>query len=203
MSHEPSLWDRKLQENPAHSRWYIARFREMAAAGRDLVGEARLVDAMAPRGARILDAGCGPGRHGGWLHRQGHTVVGVDGDAELIAAAREDHPGPTWLVGNLADLDLPAGGIAEPFDVILCAGNVMTFLAPSTRAQVLRRFAAHLAPMGRVAVGFGTDRDYPVADFLADAAAAGLAAHSLHSTWELHPYAAGSDFLVALLGWPS
>ena len=39
-------------------------------------------------------------------------------------------------------MDLPAHGITEPLDAILCAGNVMTFLAASTRVEVLRRFAA-------------------------------------------------------------
>ena len=50
------------EENPEHSANYIQRFKDLAAAGQDLVGEARLVDAMLPRGARVLDAGCGTGR---------------------------------------------------------------------------------------------------------------------------------------------
>ena len=60
----------------------------------------------------------------------------------------------------------------------------------------------HLAARGRLVVGFGLDRDYPLADFLADAAVAGLAVHSLHSTWELHPSTDDDDFVVAILGWP-
>lgn len=199
VSTEPSLWDLKVAENPDHSRWYVQRFRDLAAAGQDLVGEARTIDAMAQRGARILDAGCGPGRHGGWLAEQGHTVVGVDGDAVLIDAAIADHPGATWLVGNLAELDLPGRGVTEPFDLILCAGNVVAFLAPSTRREVLRRFAAHLAEGGRAVVGFGTDRAYAVADFESDVTAAGLEIQGRFATWELHPYA-GGDFLVAVLG---
>jgi 2-polyprenyl-3-methyl-5-hydroxy-6-metoxy-1,4-benzoquinol methylase len=195
---EPSFWDLKVAENPDHSRWYVQRFRDLAAAGQDLVGEARLIDAMAQRGSRILDAGCGPGRHGGWLARQGHTVVGVDGDAVLIEAAQADHPDATWLVGNLAELDLPARGIDEPFDLILCAGHVVTFLAPSTRAEVLRRLAAHLAEGGRAVIGFGTDRGYAVADFESDVAAAGMAVQGRYGTWELHPFDSG-DFLVAVL----
>ena len=54
----------------------------MRRDGADLHGEARLIDAMLPRGARILDAGAGPGRVGGELSRRGHTVVGVDVDPE-------------------------------------------------------------------------------------------------------------------------
>src|SRR3712207_8079666 len=44
--------------------------------------------------------------------------------------SRQDHPDPHWIVGDLATLDLPALGVTEPFDAIVCAGNVMTFLAP-------------------------------------------------------------------------
>ena len=189
----------KVAANPGHSSWYIERFRAMARAGEDLAGEARLVDAMAPRGARILDAGCGPGRLGGVLAKAGHHVVGVDVDPALIEAAEQDHPGPQWLVGDLAELDLPARGIAEPFDVIVSAGNVMTFLAPSTRLQVLRRLRSHLRGDGRAVIGFGAGREYDFGQFLDDAADAGFAADLLLSTWDLRPFTDDSDFLVAVL----
>ncbi|HEY0229251.1 MAG TPA: class I SAM-dependent methyltransferase [Mycobacterium sp.] len=196
---EQSIWTRKVAADPGHSQWYIERFRAMARAGDDLSGEARFVDAMAPRGARILDAGCGPGRMGGYLATVGHHVVGVDVDPALIAAAEQDYPGPQWLVGDLAELDLPARGVVEPFDVIASAGNVMAFLAPSTRGQVLSRLRAHLADGGRAAIGFGAGRDYGFAEFLANAADAGFAPDLLLSTWDLRPFADDSDFLVAIL----
>jgi SAM-dependent methyltransferase len=196
---EPSIWMQKVAADPGHSQWYIERFRAMARAGDDLAGEARFVDAMAPRGARILDAGCGPGRLGGYLAKAGHDVVGVDVDPALIEAAKQDYPGPRWLVGDLAELDLPSRGIAEPFDVIVSAGNVMTFLAPSTRVHVLSRLRAHVADDGRAAIGFGAYREYEFADFLNDAVDAGFAPDLLLSTWDMRPFTDGSDFLVALL----
>lgn len=196
---EPSIWMRKVAADPGHSHWYIERFRAMARAGDDLAGEARFVDAMAPREARILDAGCGPGRLGGYLAAAGHHVVGVDVDPALIEAAEQDHPGPRWLVGDLAELDLPARGIVEPFDVIVSAGNVMTFLAPSTRVQVLQRLRAHLGADGRAAIGFGAGRDYHFAEFLDNAAQAGFAPDLLLSTWDLRPFTEDSGFLVAVL----
>ncbi|BBC64312.1 SAM-dependent methyltransferase [Mycobacterium marinum] len=196
---EQSIWMQKVAADPGHSRWYIERFRAMARAGEDLVGEARLVDSIAPRGAHILDAGCGPGRLGRHLAAAGHRVVGVDVDPALIEAAEQDYPGPQWLVGDLAELDLPARGIAEPFDVIVSAGNVMTFLAPSTRARVLGRLRAHLRSDGRAVIGFGAGRDYAFADFLDDAQAAGLVPDLLLSTWDLRPFTDDCDFLVALL----
>jgi SAM-dependent methyltransferase len=188
-------WLDLIEENPGHSQWYVDRFRKLAEDGADLHGEARLVDAMVGRGARILDAGCGPGRVGGYLASVGHDVTGVDLDPLLIAAARADHPGVRWLVGDLSELDLPGDG----FDVIVCAGNVMTFLAPDTRRPVLTRFAAGLRGDGRAVVGFGTDRGYPPKEFLVDAEAAGLVPDLLLSTWDLRPYRDDSGFLVAVL----
>ncbi|MDP9417746.1 MAG: SAM-dependent methyltransferase, partial [Actinomycetota bacterium] len=43
---------RWAQDGPERSQWYVERFRRLAAEGVDLAGEARLVDAMLPRGAR-------------------------------------------------------------------------------------------------------------------------------------------------------
>src|SRR6478672_1540289 len=98
-----------------------------------------------------------------------------------------------WLVGDLAELDLPARGIAEPFDAIVCAGNVMTFLAPSTRGAVLRRLRAHIAPDGRAAIGFGAGRGYEFAEFLSDVAGAGWEPDLLLSTWDLRPFTPDAD----------
>ncbi len=190
----PSQWEELTAADPAHSTWYVQRFRTLAAEGTDIVGEARLVDAMLDRGSRVLDAGCGPGRVGGYLHRAGHIVSGVDVDPVLIAAAEQDYPGPTWMVGDLAELDLPS----RDFDAIVCAGNVMTFLAPSTREAVLAGFARHLAPAGRAIVGFGADRGYEFPQFLADAEQAGLVLDLRLSTWDLRPFTDESDFLVAV-----
>ncbi len=196
---ERSEWTRIIEEDPQHSQRYIQRFRDMAAEGVDLGGEARLIDAMVGRNAQILDAGCGPGRVGAILFDRGHRVVGVDGDPALIAAAEQDHPGPTWLVGDLAELDLPEHGMAERFDAIVCAGNVMAFLAPGTRQLVLERLCAHLADDGRLVIGFGSGRGYEFDEFFGHAAAVGLGVDLCSSTWDLRRYEDDSDFLVSVL----
>ncbi len=185
-----------------HSQWYIERFRAMAADGADLVGEARLVDAMLARGSRVLDAGCGPGRVGGYLHAVGHTVVGVDVDPELIAAAEEDHPGPRWIVADLAELDLVTLDEPEPFDAAVVAGNVMAFVAVGTETTVLARLRSHLRPDGFAAVGFHTDR-YDLGDFDRHLADAGFVLEQRFATWDLRPWRPDADFAVSILRNPA
>ena len=192
-------WLAKIEETPDHSDNYIKRFRNMAADGVDLHGEARFVDAMVHRGARILDAGCGPGRLAGRLAELGHDVVGVDLDPVLIAAARTDHPGPTWLVADLSELDLAANGIEPAFDVVAAAGNVFGFLDPATRRQVLRRLGKVLSDDGRIVTGFGSGGHYPFDEFFADVEAVGFITELRLSTWDLRPFTADSEFLVAVL----
>ena len=147
---EQSRWADRTDANPDHSAAYIERFVKMEAAGNDLAGEARFIDTLAPRHGRILDAGCGPGRVASILADLGHYVVGVDVDPVLIEAATQKHSGPVWLACDLAELDLASEGISEGFDVVACVGNVLPFLAPSTRQLVLTRLHEHLLDSGRI-----------------------------------------------------
>lgn len=199
---EPSNWIRIIESDPEHTQRYIERFYRLAAEGQDLGGEARFVDAMAERGSTILDAGCGPGRVGGRLHERGHRVIGLDVDPGLIEAAAKDYPGPTWAVQDLAELNLEPFGVAA-VDIIVCAGNVMTFLAPSTRQLVLDNFAAALAPEGRIVIGFGAGRGYDFNEFFGHVAQAGLTVDLSLSTWDMRPFTPGSDFLVTVLSKPA
>jgi SAM-dependent methyltransferase len=198
---EPTRWVTDTDEG--HSQWYIDRFRAMAAEGVDLAGEARLLDAMIDRGSRVLDAGCGPGRTGAELHARGHAVVGVDADPALIAAAIEDHPGPRWLVADLAELDLTAAGEERPFDAVVMAGNVLAFVAEGTEPKVFASLAAHVRPDGLVVVGLGTDRGYSVESMDADAAAAGLVLEHRFATWDLRPWRDDAEFGVTVLRRPA
>lgn len=186
------------EHDEGHARWYIERFRTMASEGADLVGEARLVDALVAPGSRILDAGCGPGRVGAELYARGHTVVGVDVDPELIAAAQADHPGPRWVVGDLSEFTLDE----QPFDAAVLAGNVMAFVAVGTEAAVLTRVGRHVRADGVVVVGFGTDRGYALTDFDAHCELAGLRFEHRFATWDLRPWHDGAGFAVTVLRRP-
>lgn len=182
----------------AHSEWYVERFRDLAARGEDLQGESRLVEALARPASRLLDAGCGPGRHSGYLAQRGHEVVGVDVDPALIAAARVDHPDVTWLVADLVTLDLAAMGEPEPFDGALIAGNVLDFVTDGARATVIERVAAHLREDGFLVVGCRTDRGFTPEDLDTALPHAGLVLEQRFATWDLRPWQPGGGFCVSV-----
>jgi SAM-dependent methyltransferase len=201
----PTRW-----EGPrATGRGYGRHFAELVAAGADVEGEARLADALAPRRARILDAGSGMGRIGAALRARGHEAVGVDLDEALLEQSRATYPDLPVARCRLELLDaafLAEHGLPTSFDVVVCVGNVMVMLAPGSEQAVLGRLGDLLAPDGRLLVGFSLvgeppdSRVYPAEEFAADAAAAGLAVESRFATFDLRPFEPGSsDFAVHVL----
>jgi len=194
-------WFTEMEDG--HSQWYAEHFRELANDGDDLEGEARLIDAMAPPGSTILDAGCGQGRTAGALFRRGHRVFALDIDPVLLAAAHEDNPGPTYVRTDLADMDLLRDfpGM-QPFNAAVSAGNVLAFVAPGTEEAVLRNISRQLAPDAPYVTGFHVDR-YALEDFDRDLGAAGFALESRFSTWDLRPWTPESEFAVSILRKPA
>ena len=181
-----------------HSQEYAESMRQRAQEGDDLEGEARLMDAIVAPGSRVLDAGCGQGRIAGALHRRSHDVVAVDIDLVLLAAALEDNPGPTYLLADLTTLDLSDLGHGEPFDAIVCAGNVITFVAPGAEVMTLRSLRRHLVPGGVCVVGFQVER-MALTDFDRDLAEAGFVLEQRFATWDLRPWHDDSEFAVSFL----
>lgn len=195
-----SQWTRAQAANPGHSEWFIERWERMKREGKDLDGEARLVDALAVRDSLIFDAGSGTGRVGGALHDRGHRVVGLDLDPVLVRYADENFPGPTWIAGDLASsLDLVDPQLHGKFDIVVAAGNVVTFPAAGDRERIMASYSALLHQGGRFIAGFGTGRGYPLQEFLAHAKTAGFTEPQLFSTWDLRPISSDPEFVVALL----
>jgi SAM-dependent methyltransferase len=200
----PTRWEERV----TGERWqvYVDRFARHHAEGADLAGEARFVDALVPRGAAVLDAGCGTGRVAAALAAAGHRAVGVDKDAGLLAIARDRYPGVPYLESDLLALDaglLRAAGLEQPFDAVVVPGNVLVYVAPGTERRVLRRLMSLTRPGGRIVTGFATDRDYRVGDLDGDAAALGLAVEYRFATWQLDPFTVDSDWAVTILRCPA
>lgn len=108
-----------------------------------------------PTGSRILDVGCGDGRHLRALSVEldGISGVGVDVspglvDAARAAAATDDLD---FLVGDARDLAGVLAGL-DPFDVVwsLCQGAMGT--SPASDPDVLRGMVAAVRPGGTIAL---------------------------------------------------
>ncbi len=197
----PNRWERLAGEST-----YAEVFEDLIARGEDIDGEARLVDVLAPRAARILDAGAGIGRVAGALAARGHDVTAVEKDADLVARSRRHFPEVPVIEADILQLSpemLEQQGRPTSYDVIVVVGNVLIYLADDTETRALRTLGDLLAPDGRILVGFSPQkgpefsRDYPVEDFRAHVEAAGLVVQHQFGTYDLAP--AGGDYVVAVL----
>lgn len=98
---------------------------------------------------RIADIGCGPGRLTGHLVGLGLDPSGIDLSPEMIARARQAHPGRRFDVGSMLALDLPdaeLGGVLAWYSII----HVPTDRLP----EVFAEFRRVLAPGGYLQLAF-------------------------------------------------
>jgi SAM-dependent methyltransferase len=117
-----------MENATAPAPWWALRYEAMAAVDPAFAG---LVDDHAEAqvdfalrllqledGDRVVDVGCGAGRHACLLRERGFDVVGVDLSPRLLRLARHQweqrnptRPGPAWVPGDMRCL--PNAG---PFD---------------------------------------------------------------------------------------
>jgi SAM-dependent methyltransferase len=199
----PTRWE--LAETGPDSR-YARTFASLIEQGQDIDGEARLADVLAPRQARILDAGSGMGRVAAALAARGHDVTAVEKDPNLVAQSHRLYPAVTVLETDILGLStalLEAAGRPTSYDVVVVVGNVMVYLGDGTETRALWTLGQLLAPEGRMLVGFHPQegprgsRDYSLAEFTEHAEGAGLEVAQVFGTYDLQPPA--DDYVVAVL----
>lgn len=120
--------------------------------------------------ARILDVGCGPGRHANEFARRGYTVHGIDISERFIDVARVNaEPGATFEVRDARSLPF-----VDEFDAVvcLCQGAFGLMIEDDGDENVLRSITRALRPGGVLAlsafnayfvVKHQTDSDFDVA----------------------------------------
>jgi len=95
-----------------------------------------------PPCSALLSAACGAGRFDGMLLEAGHSVVGIDQSAGMLARAREHFPEARYEKIGLQEMDF-----REEFDGAICM-DAMEHICPEDWPVILRGFQAALKPGG-------------------------------------------------------
>lgn len=144
---------------PPPDDWYVPLARHLGEAYLRYdftTGTSQEVDflagtlATAP-GERLLDVGCGPGRHAVEFQQRGLQVVGVDISPDFIAIAHR-RAAEAGVTPSLFEMDARELPFDSEFDVAicLCEGGFGLGLPD---LQILRNIRRALKPGGRLALG--------------------------------------------------
>jgi len=92
--------------------------------------------------AKILDAGCGIGKHLKALTELGYDVVGIDQSKKAVEHARELNPAAKIFLMRIQDLNVP-----NSFNLIHTSG-VLQHSTNERKNLILSQFCMALKPMG-------------------------------------------------------
>ena len=85
---------------------------------------------LLPPGSQVLDLACGHGRHMHFLQQQGHTVLGIDRDAEALQTAS------TYGQVLQADVENQPWPLTQQFDAVVVTNYLWRPLWPSLLASL-------------------------------------------------------------------
>ena len=114
------------------------------------------------KGARVLDVGCGYGRHAIELVQRGLTVSGLDLSLPLLIRAADEAQKRALSV-NFVHSDMRGLAFDREFDSAYCMLTSFGYFDEETNAKVAEGMARALKPGGRLLLDV-VNRDYIVSD---------------------------------------
>ena len=139
----PGAWRARFGDFRRITPWGALRIR--------LMPEWRLIKRFVPRGARVLDAGCGIGDWAYLMTKSGRRVTGLDYSAEMVRRLESHYPQQTWKAGDARDIPAEDGA----FDAVTSWGVIEH--DPNGPRAALLEFRRVLAPGGVVIVSVPRD----------------------------------------------
>jgi 2-polyprenyl-3-methyl-5-hydroxy-6-metoxy-1,4-benzoquinol methylase len=97
--------------------------------------------------ATILDAACGAGLYDGVLVEAGHSVLGIDQSAGMLAQAREHYPADRFPNLRYEKVRLQELDFNSVFDGVICM-DAIEHICPEDWPLILRNFHQALKPGG-------------------------------------------------------
>ncbi len=114
-----------------------------------------------PRGATLLDVGCGLGVHAVELTRRGYLVVGLDLSLPMLSRAADEAQEHGFKI-NFLHADMREMNFEGAFDAVLCWGTTFGYFDDDTNRLVVERLHQALKPGGLLLLDV-VNRDYVVA----------------------------------------
>ena len=113
-----------------------------------------LADERIPRGAEVLELGCGAGLPMTAAIARDRRLTGVDISASQIALARRNVPGAAFIEADLTSLEIAPASV----DAVV-AFYVLTHVPRDEHAALLGRIRSWLRPGGVLIGSFGVEDD--------------------------------------------
>jgi SAM-dependent methyltransferase len=128
-----------------------AAFYNLLYQDKDSAGEAKYIESLLKRARptadklKIIDVGCGTGRHAEALAKHGHQILGVDTSEEMIQLARSSGAGNVkYLVADAREFH-----IGEFFDAAVSLFHVASYQTSATDLiAFFRSISQHLRSQG-------------------------------------------------------